>query len=203
MNVDFLSDLDEYFVKKYSNRSKLSAIPGFEIPVAREEENFIVPPEKYKLSNQKNCSELLKVFKGNLIDKDFSFDIVEVKFKQRIKDIRRNDVFYRIFPDACKKYSVDRDNLYTEFTVSEEVWKSVIKGKYYPSKNLILAIILACGINFRDGGILLGSCGYEYDFESVRDCVVSYLVEYKIFNRSLIEKAFEEYSITSIPLKKE
>ena len=41
-------------------------------------------------------------------------------------------------------------------------------------------------------------CGCYYDFADARDVVVRYLVDYRIYNRDMIDKAFDEYRIRRI-----
>ena len=42
------------------------------------------------------------------------------------------------------------------------------------------------------------ACGCFYDFADARDVVVRYLVDYRVYNRDMINKAFDEYNIRRI-----
>lgn len=197
---DFINDLDDYFCKNYLNQTRLAAIAGFVQPVLGEEADPF-DAEPYKLCHQKRAKELLATFKEGLIDRDFSFSFAEVPFLTYLKDKRRASAFCNMLPSAFRKYSLDTDNFFRDLSVSEEVWKKIVKGRYYPSKNLILAIALVGGISEKDTRVLLSSCEYEMDFESVRDTVVSYLLTYGVYNESLVREALDEYKITCLPLK--
>ena len=83
-------------------------------------------------------------------------------------------------------------------SIDKEIWKKICKGKYYPTKNLILSLALVHGISYQDTSSLLSVCEYAFDYTQVRDVVISYLITKKIINRSMREAAFQEYGVTNL-----
>lgn len=194
--------LDEYFCSQYANQTKLAAIPGFVQPVVNAETILSGDVERYKLSHQKEKETLLAAFKQSLVDKDFSFSFTEKSLFKRMKERKNKNTFEKVFSRVAEKYSLDKVALYRELTVSESIWRKILKGVYNPSKNLILALSLSCGLSGKDASLLLSTCDYRFDAESVRDVVVTYLLSYGIYNNALVWEALDEYKITCLPLKR-
>ena len=65
-------------------------------------------------------------------------------------------------------------------------------------KVLLFKLCLTLGTSREDGYALLKAFGAYYDFEDARDVVVRYLTEYRVFNRDMIDRAFEEYKLKKI-----
>jgi hypothetical protein len=49
---------------------------------------------------------------------------------------------------------------------------------------------------------LLAVCGYEFEYETVKDVVVAYLLEQKVFNPQMVACALAEYKVENLFLKK-
>ncbi len=196
MQTDFLKSLDDFFCDKYVNYGKLAAIAGYERPLGATD------GERFKLSKQPKREEILARFKEGLVDKDFSFTFETLTWKQKLKDVRRTYTFKRNLPFLFRKYSLDEKTFYKEIDMSEEVWRNIVKGRFYPSKNAIFAMALAGGFSHKDTSIVLSSCMLSFDYESVRDVVVDYLLSYSVFNRDLIDEALKEYRVSCLPLRK-
>lgn len=189
-------------MRTYSDYSAISAISGYDMPEREKgSTEYSVGGEKYKLSRQVAGKELLKTMKDSYIDRDFAFSFAPVKFKERLKDARRKYTFKKILPRIFKKYSLDAETFYERINVSRAVWKKIVRGKYYPEKGTVFAVAIAGGISHADTKDLLAVCGYEFDYTSVRDVVVSYILEYKVFSPELVKDILSEYKITSLPLK--
>lgn len=202
MNANLKNDLDEYFMRTYSDYSAISAIAGYDMPERDGgSTEYSVGGEKYKLSNQANGKELLEKMKENYVDRDFAFSFSPVKFKERLKDVRRKYTFKKILPRIFRKYSLDINSFYERINVSRPVWKKIVNGKFYPEKGTVFAIAIAGGISHADAKDLLAVCGFEFDYTFVRDVVVSYILEYKIFSPEVYGDILAEYKITSLPLR--
>lgn len=202
MSSELIKDLDEYFCKKYANYSAISAIEGYEMPGrGAHSTQYNVEGERYKLCYQPKKEELLGTFKRNYVDKDFSFAFIPVRGRERFKDFRRKYTLKKILPVIFKKYSLDVKTFYERINVSQEIWINIVKGKFYPSKNTVLAVALAGGISTEDTRALLAVCGFELDYAYVRDVVVSYIINYKVYTPQLVKRLLEEYKITCLPLK--
>lgn len=189
-------------MKTYSDYSAISAIAGYDMPERETgSTEYSVGGEKYRLSNQKNKEELLKTLKESYVDRDFAFSFSPVKFKDKVKDIRRKHTFKRILPKIFKKYSLDVNSFYERIDVSREIWKKIVSGKFYPEKGTVFAVAIAGGISHADTRDMLAVCGFEFDYTYVRDVIVSYILEYKIFSPEVYRDILTEYKITSLPLK--
>ena len=76
-----LTDLDEYFCKKYANYDKLCTLPGYRMPKMQTSEvredgrtyAYTLPANTMRLALQENNAELLADLKTKLQDKTFSF----------------------------------------------------------------------------------------------------------------------------------
>lgn len=196
MQADFLKSLDDFFCDKYVNYGRLAAIAGYERPLGATD------GERFKLSKQPKREELLARFKEGLVDRDFSFTFEPLTLKQKLRDLKRTYTFKRNLPFLFRKYSLDEKTFYKEIDMSEEVWRNIVKGKFYPTKNAIFAMALAGGFSHKDTATVLSSCMLSFDYESVRDVVVDYLLSYRVFNRGLIDEALKEYGVSCLPLRK-
>ncbi len=203
MQTDFLLDLDDYFCKKYANYTKICATEGYVAPniVRADPAEHGLNDERYKLCYQADPFKLLNSFKENLYDAYFSFSFTPAPLMERIKDIRRKHTFKKILPAIFEKYALDINGYHEIIDISRDVWKNIVLGKYYPEKNTIYAIALTGGISRSDTADMLAVCGYEFDYSDVRDTVVSYLIDYKIYNGELIKAALNEYKIHALPLR--
>jgi len=202
MKSELIKDLDEYFCKKYANYSAITAIEGYQMPDrGTSSTQYNLEGERYKLCRQEQKASLLATFKQNYVDKDFSFAFMPVKARERLKDLRRKYTFKKILPVIFKKYSLDVKTFYERINVPQEVWKNIVKGKFYPSKNTILAVALTGGVSTEDARDLLAVCGFEIDCSSARDVVVRYMLDYKIFTPQIVKELLAEYKITCLPLK--
>ena len=81
-----------------------------------------------------------------------------------------------------------------------EVWQGIVKGKYYPEKNTVLALALVCHMRPQDTNALLVLSGFSFDLSSVRDVVVEYLLERELFNPEMRDRCLQEYHIENLPI---
>ena len=44
-------------------------------------------------------------------------------------------------------------------------------------------------------------CGYSFNFADVKDVIISYLLQQKVYNRGMIEAALQEYKVTNLFIK--
>lgn len=201
MENELIKDLDEYFCRTYSDYTAISALSGYSMPERIASTQYNIEGERFKLCFQPEKESLLAALKERYVDRDFSFSFLPVKFKERLKDVRRKYTFKKILPVIFKKYSLDVNGFYERIDVSKKIWLDIVKGKFYPEKNTVLATAVSGGIAFNDARDLLAVCGYEFDYASVRDVVVSYMLNYKVYTPQLVELLLEEYKITCLPLK--
>ena len=86
--------------------------------------------------------------------------------------------------------------------ISQEIWNNISKGNFLPTKNTILTLALSAHLTKDDAQNLLAVCGYEFDYAIVKDVVVSYLLEQRVFNAQMLESALKEYKVENLFFKK-
>ena len=206
---DFIADLDEYFCEKYANYDKLCILPGYKMPVMQASEvredgrtyAYTLPASTMRLAAQAKKTELLVALKERMTDVTFSFSFSILGFWARCKNVFMRYGFYKILKKVLIKYDFSEADVLENLDVSEEIWKGICKNKFLPTKNLLISLALAAHISYEDTETLLGICGYEFDFAIVKDVVVAYLLQNKVYNRPMIDAALQEYKVSNLFLK--
>ena len=206
---DFIADLDEYFCEKYANYDKLCVLPGYRMPKMQTSEvradgrtyAYTLPANTMRLALQENKAELLAKLKEQVYDKTFSFSFRPLGFFARLKNRFSPRGYLKFLRAVLLKYNLKLEDVAEELDVSDEIWKGICKGKYLPTKNLIFSLALTAHINIDDMKNLLVFCGYELDYAIVKDVVISYLVEQKVFNEGMRERALSEYKVRNLFIK--
>lgn len=189
-------------MRTYSNYTAISAIEGYDMPERESASTeYALSGDKYKLSRQKNGAELLSKMKEKYVDRDFAFTFRAAKFVERIKDVKRRYTFKKILPAIFKKYSLDEKEFYKHIGVSRYAWRGITSGRFYPEKGTVFAVGIAGGMSHSDVRDMLAVCGFEFDYTCVRDVVVSYIFDYKVFSSDLVKEILAEYKITSLPIR--
>lgn len=206
---EFILQLDEYFCEKYANYDKLCLLPGYKMPLMQASEiradgrtyAYTLPAETMSLSRQEKKAEILTALKGRMVDVTFSFSFRPIKLFARIKNLFSKYAPYKVLGKLMQKYKFTDEDALTYLNVSAEIWKGIRRNKYLPSKNLIFSLGLAGQFSIKDVQALLSLCGYNFDFTYVKDVVLSYLFEERIFNPTMLACALEEYKVTNLFLK--
>ena len=206
---DFLTDLDDFFCKKYANYNKLCALPGYVMPVMQRSEvredgrtyAYTLPAETMSLDNQPQKEVLLSELKKCMVDMNFSFSFCPLSFFARVKNKFSKYGFYKNLQNMLKKYGVKKEEPLESLSVSEEIWDKIYKGKFLPAKNLLYSLALTAQFSYDDTCALMLLCGYKFDYEKVKDVVVAYLLMNKVYDRGMIDAALSEYKVTNLFLK--
>lgn len=207
---DFIADLDEYFCEKYANYDKLCVLPGYRMPKMQTSEvredgrtyAYTLPANTMRLAKQENKSALLAALKEQMLDKTFSFSFRPLGFFARIKNKLSAIGFVKISRATFAKYNVRVEEAGEALDISAEIWKNICKGNFLPTKNTVLTLALTAHLTVEDTKNLLAVCGYEFDYAIVKDVVVSYLLEQKVFNPLMVEQALAEYKVENLFFKK-
>lgn len=206
---DFLTDLDEYFCEKYANYDKLCILPGYEMPVMQRSKTdeygrvyaYTLPPETMRLSEQKEKKALLAELKSRMTDITFSFSFRPLGLFSRIREHYSKYAVYKGLKTLFNKYDLTEEGALESLNISAEIWQGICKGKFLPSKNLVLSIALTGNFSYEDTVALLALCGEGMDMAIVKDVVISYLLTRKVYNRGMIDAALEEYKIENLFIK--
>jgi hypothetical protein len=206
---DFITDLDGYFCETYANYDKLCILPGYVMPVMQRSEvredgrtyAYTLPAETMRLANQEKKEEILRELKSRLTDITFSFSFRPVGKFARIHNLFSKLAFYKNLKSMLEKYGVSLEEAGKGLDVAEEIWKGIAKGEFEPTKNLIYSLALTVQLSYDDTRALMSLCGYEFDFANVKDVVISYLLQQKVYNRGMIDAALQEYKVSNLFIK--
>ena len=210
MNFEFIADLDEYFCEKYANYDKLCILPGYHMPKMQETRedafgrrySYTLPANTMSLANQAAKTELLATLKEKLSDKTFSFSFRPLGFFAKISDKFARENFRKTLQEVAHGYNVAPAALGAELEISPKVWKKILRGSFYPSKNLIFSLAISAHFNYRETKALLQICGYDFDFTEPRDVVLSYLLYRGVYNQTMVDAALAEYKLEPLLIKR-
>jgi hypothetical protein len=209
MKFQFISDLDEYFCEQYANYDKLCILPGYRMPKMQEtrEDDFgrkysyTLPANTMSLIHQEKREELLAELKNRMSDKNFSFSFRPLGFFAQVGDAFSKTSFKKIFAEIARQRSIAPKTVGEWLAIEPSIWKKILKGSFYPSKNLLFAMGIAMHLNYREAKMLLNVCGYDFQFEEVQDTVMSYLLSRGVYNTEMVGAALEEYKLQPLLLK--
>lgn len=206
---DFIADLDDYFCEKYANYDKLCVLPGYRMPKMQTSEvradgrtyAYTLPADTMRLATQEKKDELLKLLKEQMYDKTFSFSFRPLGMFARIKNKLSKYGFVKIAQMTFAKYNTTLEKALENVNVDGEICKNIAKGNFLPTKNTIFSLALSSHLTIDDTRNLLLVCDYELDPAIVKDVVLTYLIEQKVFNESMIVRALDEYKVSNLFLK--
>ncbi len=199
-----ISALDEYFMAHYSDYVRLAALPGYVMP-----DRLVVGPDGkilkkddslMRLDRQPSAAALLAQLKKEQADTDYSFSFRFLRFGEKLRRPFDRYSFPRILSRVLEKRRLTADDVGGLLSIEPRFWKKIVKGSLFPEKNTVLAVALVCGLDARDTENLFNACGYEFKEDSVRDVVVRFLLEQKIFVPDLRDACLAEYKVTSLPI---
>ena len=206
---DFISDLDGYFCETYANYDKLCILPGYVMPVMQRSEvredgrtyAYTLPANTMRLANQENKEEILAELKKRMTDITFSFSFRPYSFFTKLKNRFSKYAFHKNFKQMLEKYGVSEKEALENLSISEEVWTRILKGEFEPTKNLIYSVALTAQFSYADTNALMTACGNGFNLADVKDVVISYLLQQKVYNRGMIDAALAEYKVTNLFIK--
>jgi hypothetical protein len=209
MTYDFIADLDGYFCEKYANYDKLCVLPGYKMPLMQASEldefgrtrTYTLPSNTMRLALQEKKAELLALLKTKMTDTTFSFSFQPLSFFASLKSRFSKYGFTRNFKKMLAKYGVSEGEAFSHLDIPEEVWRKICKGKFLPTKNLIFSIALTSQLSFDDTEELLAYSYEEFDYAIVKDVVIAYLLQRRVYSEGMIAAALAEYKIANLFIK--
>lgn len=208
---DFMEDLNEYFCEKYANYDKLCVLPGYRMPKMHDTRidefgrsySYTLPTSTMRLATQEKKAELLVALKEKMVDKTFSFSFRTLGLFARLRNkFSKRSSFLKAFKEMMVRYNADIYEIGNYVDIPKEVWINICKGNFLPAKNLLFTLALVMHLSIDDLNDLLYYCGYELDFASVKDVVISYLVSQKVFNPTMVTAALKEYRVENLFFKR-
>lgn len=211
MRFEFLNDLDEYFCEEYANYDRLCVLPGYRVPKMQDtrideygrKTAYTLPANTMRLALQENKAELLQRVKEGYLDKSFSFTFRPLSLWRRFTNLFAKDSFLKALKTVANRHNLKAEEAFTALEMPEEAKKGILKGKFYPSKNLLLSMSLTSHFTEKETNFLLSVCGYEFEAEEVKDVVVYYLLLKGIYNPAMVQAALEEYGVKNLFIKQE
>ena len=206
---DFISDLDGFFCEKYANYDKLCILPGYVMPVMQRSEvradgrtyAYTLPANTMRLATQEKKDELLMELKKRMTDMTFSFSFRPFGIFAKLRNRFSKFAIDKALKGMLEKYGISEEEALAGMDISEEIWRGILKGKFEPTKNLLYSLGLTMQLSYDDLCTLMGFCGYQFDFADVKDVVIVYLFQQKVYNRGMIDAALKEYKISNLFLK--
>ena len=203
MKFEFIEDLNEYFCEKYAHYDRLCILPGYRMPKMQEtgidafgrRYSYTLPSERLSLAHQEKKAELLAALKERLCDKNFSFSFRPLNLFERIGDAFAKESFRKTLAEVARAHNADVKGLADDLNVDPAIWKKILKGEFYPSKRLVLALGVSAHFSYREVKAMLQVSGYDFDFENPCDVVVSYLLVKGIYNADMVNAALAEYNL--------
>ena len=206
---DFITDLDVYFCETYANYDKLCVLPGYVMPVMQRSEvredgrtyAYTLPLNTMRLATQEKKEEILAELKKRLTDVTFSFSFRPFGLIGKIRNRFSKYAFCKNFKSVLKTYGITEAEVFDGLSIDAEIWHGILKGNFEPTKNLLYSIALTMQLSYEDTCALMMLCGYEFNFADVKDVVISYLLQRKVYNRGMVDAALQEYNVTNLFIK--
>ena len=200
------TDLDEYFCEKYANYDKLCTLPGYQMPKMQDSKigadgltyAYTLPAETMRLANQKEKEKLLAEFKQRAFDQTFSFSFHTQSIFRRIGNVFRKNSSGKVIRSILARHNLSAQEVGKSLTIDEEIWKGICKGTFEPTKNTVFSFALVGQLPAKEVDELFAACGYEWDFTLVKDTVLSYVLQNRVYNEEMIKNACEEYNIENL-----
>ncbi|MBR2023122.1 MAG: hypothetical protein IJ996_01220 [Clostridia bacterium] len=205
------TDLDEYFCEKYANYDKLCLLPGYQMPKMQDSKigddgltyAYTLPPETMRLAKQENKQDILREFKKRAFDQTFSFSFSVQSWFKRVGNLFRKKTSGKVLRALLTRHNLTEKTANDLLTIDEDVWHGIYKGTFLPTKNTVFSLALVAELSASEVDELFDACGYEWDFTLVKDTVLSYLIQNRIYNAEMIKRACEEYNVENLFIRSE
>jgi hypothetical protein len=209
MAFEFIEDLDTYFCEKYANYDRICILQGYEMPKMQSSERradgtertFTLPASTMRLALQKNREQILAELKETLTDNTFSFTFRPLGFFERVRNKHGKVSFPKTFTAVLSRHNTTAEEVKATLRIEDKTWEKICKGNYLPTKNLIFSLALTMHLTSEDVDELFDVCGFAFDYTTVKDVVISYLLTKKVFNTDMIRAALKEYKVDNLFIK--
>lgn len=206
-----MTDLDEYFCEKYANYDKLCVLPGYQMPKMQDSKigedgltyTYTLPASTMRLANQANKAEILKELKARCFDQTFSFSFKVQSIFRRIANVFRKNTSGKVLRRLLEKHNLTMEQAGENLSIDKEIWKGIYKGTFEPTKNTVYSLALTAHFTAEETDELFKVCKYEWDYTLVKDTVLSYLLQNRIYNAEMLRVAFEEYNVENLFIKQD
>lgn len=119
----------------------------------------------------------------------------DIDFKRLLAQARTgNSTFSEMLLDFIKDSGEKNSTIYTRANIDRRHFSKIAsRPDYKPSKQTVLAFAIALKLNFEQTEDLLASAGFTLNKTSLADVIVSFFIEYKIFDIDLVNQILYKY----------
>ena len=124
-----------------------------------------------------------------------SVELDEIDFKRLLAQARTgNETFSEMLLDFIKDSGETNSTIYTRANIDRRHFSKIANHPdYKPSKQTVLAFAIALKLDFEQTEDLLASAGFTLSKTSLADVIVSFFIEYKIFDIDLVNQILYKY----------
>ncbi len=124
-----------------------------------------------------------------------SVELDEIDFKRLLAQARTgNETFSEMLLDFIKDSGEKNSTIYTRANIDRRHFSKIANHPdYKPSKQTVLAFAIALKLDFEQTEDLLASAGFTLSKTSLADVIVSFFIEYKIFDIDLVNQILYKY----------
>ena len=162
---------------------------------------YTLPASTMRLAAQEKKAELLASLKARMADPTFSFSFRPLGLVDSLRQRFGKYSFKKYLKTLLATHGLTEQTAAEGLDVTVEIWKKICKGKFLPTKNLIFSLALTAQLSFKETEEMLLLCGEDFDYSIVKDVVISYLLNTRVYNPAMIERALAEYKVANLFIK--
>lgn len=131
----------------------------------------------------------LQAFDGSALELD------DVDFLKLYTEAKTGcETFSEMLQFLIKKSGEKNSTIYTRANIDRRHFSKIVThNDYQPSKQTVLAFAIALKLDFEQTNDLLGAAGLSLTKSSLSDVIVSFFIEYKIFDVDLVNQILYKY----------
>ena len=104
------------------------------------------------------------------------------------------ETFSQMLIELIKKSGEKNSTIYNRANIDRRHFSKIVThDDYQPSKQTVLAFAIALKLDFEQTKDLLGAAGLSLTKSSLSDVIVSFFIEYKIFDVDLVNQILYKY----------
>lgn len=151
----------------------------------------VTPKDKTDYNGYKNRRKKLQ-------DKDFLLEHV----RNRYSIAQKSDTFTELLLRFIKEKDLKQSDCYNSANIDRRHFYKIKNDKYYmPTKDTVLAFVVALGLSYAESERLLKSAGYAFCENRITDIVVSAFVKRGIYDLSKINHVLYTYCQQTIGMQ--
>ena len=123
-----------------------------------------------------------------------SFDLDEIDFRRRFNE-NKHETFSEMLLRLVNESGERSSTIYNRANIDRRHFSKIITHKdYQPTKQTVLAFVVALKLDFERAKNLLAAAGYTLTNSNFFDVIVSFFIEYKIFDVDYVNRILYKYN---------